>query len=249
MSWKEFEKEVGDRLEANGFNDPTEFAKFFTQKYDECIRRGIDLVTFNTILQGNKEFMEAMIDIANMTSIAAQTSSLYDLYFNMLGDAVTAYWTGATLTTFFIPIIPAPGTLLNIGVTENFVTNPGVWVKMKVPPMKDVRTFLKNFTSLAKIHLMTIQGSCFTISQYPDGNIGPAVLQWQGFKVVEPTKHYIKENTNTYEAPIDGSSIKHTINKGTEIAVTKIDASWVYIKDSNNVGGFIKKDFITDTQP
>jgi hypothetical protein len=250
MSWKQFEKEVGDRMEANGFSDATEFAKFFTTKYDECIKRGFDLVTFNTVLNANTDFMEAMINIANTTAIAAQTSSLYDLYFNMLGDAVTAYWMGAKLTIFFTPIIPAPGTTMNIGVTDNSVTNVGVWPKTKVPPMKNVRIFLKTFVSFAKIHLFTIQGLCSTISLYPPlGTPSPALIQWQGFKVIEPSKKYIKENANIYDAPIDGLSIKSTINKGEEVVVTKIDAIWVYIKDTNNIGGFIKKDFITDTQP
>ena len=94
MSWKQFEKEVVEKLETEGFKNPDDFAKFFTNKYDECVKRGVDLVTFNPVLNGNKDFMYAMIQLANLVSIAALTPALYDLYFNMLGDAVVGYWLG-----------------------------------------------------------------------------------------------------------------------------------------------------------
>jgi hypothetical protein len=40
MSWKQFEKEVVEKLETEGFKNPDDFAKFFTNKYDECVKRG-----------------------------------------------------------------------------------------------------------------------------------------------------------------------------------------------------------------
>jgi hypothetical protein len=250
MSWKQFEKEVVEKLETEGFKNPDDFAKFFTNKYDECVKRGVDLVTFNTVLKGNKDFMYSMIQIANLVSIAATTPALYDLYFNMLGDAVVGYWSGAKLTTFFTPIIPAPGTIMNIGVTDNSVINPGIWVKSKVPPMKSVRVFVKTFVSYAKIHLATVQGLCSTISLYPPlSTPGPAMLQWQGFKVVEPKTKYTNNPADSYEAPIDGAKVNFTFDKGIEISVTKVNDNWSFVKDTNSKSGFIKKEFITDKKP
>ena len=250
MSWKQFENEIVEQMEI-GFKSPDTFAKFFTNKYDECIKRGVDVVTFNTILNGNKDFMYSMVQIANLTSAAALTPALYDLYFNMLGDAVVAYWSGAKLTTFFIPMIPAPGTTTNIGVTDNSVVNPGIWVKTKIPPMKNVRIFAKTFTSFAKIHLATIQGLCSTISLYPPlGTPGPGMIQWQGFKVVEPNAKYIAKSTKVYSVPNETElTLKTTFDAGIEVSITKIDTDWVFAKDNNNNGGFIKKEFITDKKP
>ena len=250
MSWKQFENEVATQMEV-GFKTPDDFAKFFTNKYDECIKRGVDLVTLNTVLNGNKDFMYSMVQIANLTSAAALTPALFDLYFNMLGDAVVAYWTGAKLTTFFIPIIPAPGTTMNIGVTDNNVINPGVWIKTKVPPMQNVRIFLKTFTSFAKIHLTTLQGICNTISLYPPlGTPGPGIIQWQGFKVVEPKTKYTTKNGNVYSLPNESDlTFKFVFDEGTEVSTTKINEDWVFAKDNNNNGGFIKKEFITDKKP
>jgi len=54
-----------------------------------------------------------------------------------MGKGVIAYWQGAQLNTFPIPLIPAPGSTSNIGVTSNLVTNAGVWapaVSVPSPP-------------------------------------------------------------------------------------------------------------------
>ena len=219
MSWSQFEKEVVEKLETQGFKDPDAFAKFFTNKYDECIRRGKDNTTFNAVLKGNKEFMYSMMQITNFTSIAATTPALYDLYFNMLGDAVVGYWSGAKLTTFFKPIIPAPGTTMNVGVTDNSVVNPGIWVKSKVPPMKTVRVFVKTFISYAKMHLATIQGICTTISLYPPLQTpGPGIVQWQGYKVPDGIA-IIGANISTMlfggaKVVYDGNTLSHKGQKG-----------------------------------
>ena len=48
--------------------------------------------------------------------------------------------------------------------------------------------FLDAFIMLAKIHLQTIQGVCYTISQYiPPMPIGPALINWSVY-IVEPGK-------------------------------------------------------------
>jgi hypothetical protein len=41
----------------------------------------------------------------------------------------------------------------------------------------------------------------------------------------------------------------HTFEKGLEVDTQKINDIWVYAKDINNRGGFVKKEFITNKTP
>lgn len=249
MSWKIFEDEVSQKMEA-GFKTPDEFSKYFTQKYEECVKRGVDIFTLNTVKSGNKDLMEALIFLALLSASTNPTPAAYDVYFNMLGDAVVGYWMGAELTPVMIPLIPAPGSISNVGVINNIVTNPGVWPKAKVPPMKNTKKFLKVFSSFAKMHLMTLQGVCQTISVYPPVSAtAPGFVQWQGFKVIEPKSKYIKVNTNVYILANIESKVKFEIEKGKEIFETKISKEWSYIKDNDGNSGFVKKETITDKKP
>lgn len=250
MSWKQFENEVAEQMEI-GFKNPDDFARFFTDKYDECVKRGVDFITLNPVSKGNKDLMYSMLQIVNLTSAAALTPALYDLYFKMLGDAVVGYWSGAKLQTIVIPLIPAVGSIANIGVKNNIVTIPGQWPKSKVRPMKNVRIFLKTFSTFARIHLLSLKGLCTTVSLYPPlpGIIGDGIIQWSGYKVVEPKKRYMADISNVYETPNETSRIGYIFEKGLEISAQKINDNWMYAKDNNNRSGFIKKEFITNKNP
>lgn len=250
MSWKQFENEVTEQMEI-GFKSPDDFARFFTDKYDECVKRGVDFITLNPVSKGNKDLMYSMLQITNLTSAAALTPALYDLYFKMLGDAVVGYWSGAKLQTILTPLIPAVGTIGNIGVKENIVTIPGQWPKSKVRPMKNVRVFLKTFSTFARIHLLSLKGLCTTVSLYPPlpGIIGDGIIQWSGYKVIEPKKRYIANIVNVYNIPSELGSIDFTFDKGIEVSTQTINGEWVYAKDNNGNGGFIQKEFITNKTP
>jgi hypothetical protein len=80
--------------------------------------------------------MESLFKIALLAG--QSTNGPYDLV-GAMGNGVIAYWTGATLNEFPIPILPAPGSVQNIGVTSNLVVSPGVWqpplVTVSVPPI------------------------------------------------------------------------------------------------------------------
>jgi len=209
MSWKQFEKEVAEQMEI-GFKSPDDFARFFTDKYDECVKRGVDFITLNAVSKGNKDLMYSMLQITNLI-----------------------------------------GALTNIGVKENIVTVSGQWPKAKVRPMKNVRVFLKTFTSFARIHLISIKGLCTTVSLYPPlpGIVGDGIIQWSGYKVVEPKKRYTTEIVNVYENPNETSNVSYVFEKGIEVNTQKINDNWVYAKDTNNRRGFIKKEFITNKTP
>jgi hypothetical protein len=53
-------------------------------------------------------------------------SQPYDLVGEM-GEGVKAYWAGAVMATAPIPIQPAPGSTSNIQVTQNTITDVGIW--------------------------------------------------------------------------------------------------------------------------
>ena len=61
MSWAQFETEVVQKMEANGLQNPDAFAKFFTKKYDECVKSGVDLITKNSVYKGNTDMMELFL--------------------------------------------------------------------------------------------------------------------------------------------------------------------------------------------
>lgn len=189
MSWSQFRSEVGGRMKEANWKSSDEWAKFFTTKYDECIKRGMDLGGKNPILKGNTDLMEQILINAGKIALAAKTPAFYSSYLNIIGQGVIGYWTGATLQKLSTPIVPAPGTVLNLQVTKNQCTNPGKFVGTPTPPIQDVDTFLSTFISAATIHLTTVSGTTDLISQYiPPLPIGPAITTWTGYKIEGPTK-------------------------------------------------------------
>jgi LAS superfamily LD-carboxypeptidase LdcB len=184
MSWSQFKDEVGSRMKEANWKTSDEWAKFFTKKYDECIKRGTDLSGKNPVLKGNTELMEQTLINAGNVALAAKLPVFYSSYMNLLGQGVIGYWTNATLQKVSTPLVPAPGTILNLQVTNNYCTNPGKFIGTPTPPTKDVDTFLSAFISAATIHLTTISGTTELISQYiPPLPIGPAITTWTGYKV------------------------------------------------------------------
>ena len=182
--WSQFYDEVGTKMKQADWKSSDEWANYFSKKYDECIKRGFDNTTKNPIKKGNVELMNVLLQSAGATALAATTPAIYSTYLTLLGTAVVGYWTGAELQTASIPLLPAPGTILNISVTSNVVSTPGKFAGGVTPPIKNVDEFLKLFISLAQLHLTTVQGTCYTISQYPPPlPLAPAVLTWTGYKV------------------------------------------------------------------
>jgi LAS superfamily LD-carboxypeptidase LdcB len=189
MSWSQFKDEVGSRMKEANWKTSDEWAKFFTKKYDECIKRGTDLSGKNPVLKGNTELMEQTLINAGNIALAAKTPAFYGTYLNLIGQAVIGYWSTATLQKMSTPLIPAPGTILNLQVTNNYCTNPGKFIGTPTPPTKEVDSFLSSFISAATIHLTTISGTTELISQYiPPLPIGPAIATWTGYKIEGSTK-------------------------------------------------------------
>jgi hypothetical protein len=185
MSWSIFKQEMLGKMQNPDWNDVSDFADFFTKKYDECMKRGFDNVTNNTVIKGNTELMRSTIIYALELGNRAKVEVFYNQSLSLLGKGAISYWVGAELGKI-PPVLPAPGTVLNLSVVSNTVTNPGVWPETPLPvlPSNSPNPFIDGFILLSTIHLQTISGICNTISQYPPiAPPGPAILPWTGFKV------------------------------------------------------------------
>ena len=185
MSWSIFKQEMLSKMENSSFKSTDEFADFFTQKYDQCMKRGLDLVTGNTVIKGNTELMRSTILYALEVGKNSKTEAFYNQSIALLGKGAITYWTGAELGKI-PPVIPAPGTILNLAVISNTVTNPGVWPEAPIPviPTKSNNPYLDAFIIQSTIHLTTISGFCNTVSMYPPiAPPGPAFLPFTGFNI------------------------------------------------------------------
>ena len=134
MSWQIFKDNILRYANnPDSIKDIDTVAKLYATEYDAAIRRGSDTINHVSIKKGNIEGMQALFKSALL--VGESTNGPYDLV-GAMGQGVIAYWTGATLNEFPIPLIPAAGSVQNIGVTSNLVVNPGVWQ----PPIVMVST-------------------------------------------------------------------------------------------------------------
>jgi len=133
MSWQIFKQNVLRVMNSpQSINDIDLVAKTFATEYDAAVRRGGDTVNLVALKTGNIQIMEQLFKAALQKGLSS--TQPYDLVGEM-GQGVLSYWTGATLNEFPIPIVPAIGSVQNIGVVSNVVTTPGVWTPaITIPP-------------------------------------------------------------------------------------------------------------------
>jgi len=144
MSWEIFKQNVLRVMNRpESINDIDTIARTFAREYDLAVRRGGDLINKVAIKKGNVQIMEQLFKSALQRGLSSTTT--YDLVGEM-GKGVTAYWAGAVMNEFPIPIIPAIGSVVNIGVVTNIVTNAGVWTPAIVIPPNT--SFLDIFAKL-----------------------------------------------------------------------------------------------------
>ena len=125
MSWQIFKDNLLQFANnPNSINDTSAVAKRWADEYDAAIKRGKDVLNQVSVKQGNKAAMEQLFKIALDKGLTS--TGPYDLVGEM-GKGVIAYWTGATLNEFPIPIIPATGATSNVSVVSNVVLNAGTW--------------------------------------------------------------------------------------------------------------------------
>ena len=140
MSWEIFKQNMLRTLNnPESINDIDVVAERWAKEYDAAIKRGFDPINQVTLKRGNVDLMKQLFKLALLKGQSSTTP--YDLVGEM-GKGVQAYWAGAQMNEFPIPLIPAPGSIQNVSVTTNLVTNPGIWTPaLSVPgvPEPDLR--------------------------------------------------------------------------------------------------------------
>jgi len=183
MSWSTFKGTMLPAMQSLAYGrNSAGFAKSFTLAYDTAIKLGgKTLVTNIPIMRGNTTIMETTLNSLISTVSLSKSTTLLDV----IGPAVISYWTGAILM-IIPPLLPAPGSIANISVTSAIVLNPGTWTSFPVPANNNSMVFLNAFISSAKLHLTTISGMHFMISQYPPpAPPAPSILPWSGYNVMD----------------------------------------------------------------
>jgi hypothetical protein len=127
MSWEIFKQNIL-RVANNpeGISDISVIAELYAKEYDAAVKRGFDKQHKIPLVSGNVEIMKQLF--ASALQKGVNSSQPYDLVGEM-GEGVKAYWAGAIMATTPLPITPAIQATSNVSVTQNIVTNPGVWQK------------------------------------------------------------------------------------------------------------------------
>lgn len=180
MSWSVFKATLLPAMQSQAFgNNMAGFAKSFALAYDTAIKAGKETVSPIPLMKGNVTAMEAQI--VGLLSQTQQSNSLTLL--DVIGPAVITYWTGGLMMPI-PPIIPPPGAIKSIALTQGLVLNPGVWTPIPVLPNNNPSVFLDAFINTAKIHLSTVSGLYIVLAQYPPpAPPAPGVIPWSGYIV------------------------------------------------------------------
>ena len=168
----------------DGIKAYPEFAQKITQEYDMCVRRGFQTVNNIPIQTPNLALMQRSVSLACTTALGKQKG--LHTFADDIGKGVVGYWMGATLAVGIPPVIPAPGSMLNVSTTAAFVTTPGTWTPVgPLNTIDDSGIFLDILIAAMRAHIPTIQGLYMTISLYPGVPpfTAPGVLTWTGWTI------------------------------------------------------------------
>jgi hypothetical protein len=194
MSWSLFKSNILRKTSTDNDNSVDEIAAIWAEEYDSAIKRGKSVVNLETIQQGNKSILETLFKVALLQGLSTQPGQSFSLV-SEFGNGVKAYWAGAQMSPFPIPLIPAPGSIQNIVVNSNLVTNPGTWPPQPpIPPNNNTGIIVDQFILAATIHLTTVSGLIQTTSLYPAVPApapAPGVIPWVGYIVPPATPSVI----------------------------------------------------------
>ena len=235
MSWTLFKSNILRKTNiAFNNNNIDEVAKIWANEYDACVKRGKDFINFESVQTGNKQLMETLFRVALLKGLTTPPGQNFSLV-NEFGNGVRAYWGGAQMRPFPIPLIPAPGSIQNIAVNSNVVINSGTWpIYPPIRPARKQETMVDMFILAAIVHLFSVGGIIQTTSLYPSAPTpipSPGVISWTGYLVPPtipiPNINFPSEDGS--EPPIieqsdgsDGSSITST-NEASNQADDEID--------------------------
>lgn len=217
MSWALFKRNVLRKTNPN--RNPSlninEVATIWAEEYDACVKRGKDFINLEAVQTGNLELMKTLFKVALLKGLATPPGVNFSLP-NEFGNGVKAYWVGAQMRPFPIPLIPAPGSVQNLVVNSNVVINVGTWPLY--PPLKPSakqEIIVNMFVLAAVVHLFSIGGIIQTTSLYPSAPSpipAPGVISWTGYLIppVIPIPNILFPSSDGSEPPAinvsDGSN-------------------------------------------
>lgn len=217
MSWALFKRNVLRKTNPN--RNPSlninEVATIWAEEYDACVKRGKDFINLEAVQTGNLELMKNLFKVALLKGLATPPGVNFSLP-NEFGNGVKAYWVGAQMRPFPIPLIPAPGSVQNLVVNSNVVINVGTWPLY--PPLKPSakqEIIVNMFVLAAVVHLFSIGGIIQTTSLYPSAPSpipAPGVISWTGYLIppVIPIPNILFPSSDGSEPPAinvsDGSN-------------------------------------------
>ena len=206
MSWSLFKLNVIRKTGITNANTVETVAKVWANEYDAVVKRGKDFINLESVQTGNTDLMETLFKIALLKGMSSP-SDKFSLV-NEFGNGVKAYWTGAQMNPFPIPLIPAPGSIQNLIVNSNVAVNVGTWpLYPPIKPVKKMETMVDMFILAAIVHLFSIGGIIQTTSLYPSVPSpipAPGIIPWTGYFILPtiPTPNINFPSDDGSEPPV-----------------------------------------------
>ena len=261
MSWSLFKLNVLRKTSPTG--NPSlninQVATIWSDEYDAAIKRGKDFINLESIQKGNKELMKSLFLIALLKGLATPPGKNFSLV-NEFGNGVKAYWIGAQMSPFPIPLIPAPGSIQNIVVNSNIAINPGTWpIYPPLKPAKKQEIMINMFILAAVIHLFSVGGIIQTTSLYPavpSPIPSPGVIPWTGYLVppVIPRPNLNFPSSDESEPPVLEEVVDDNVTTLSPTpqyvdSNTDILGNPIVSGDTDILGNPILRDVIDETIP
>jgi len=263
MSWSLFKLNVLRKTSPTG--NPSlsinQVATIWSDEYDAAIKRGKDFINLESIQKGNKELMKSLFLIALLKGLATPPGKNFSLV-NEFGNGVKAYWIGAQMSPFPIPLIPAPGSIQNIVVNSNIAINPGTWpIYPPLKPAKKQEIMINMFILAAVIHLFSVSGIIQTTSLYPavpSPIPSPGVIPWTGYLVPpvipRPNRNFPSEDeseaTSIEESDSDiVDELNENISTNSDGSASDGNGGDGSASDGNGGDGTLLQDVIDETIP
>ena len=232
MSWGLFKRNIIRKTNPN--RNPTldinKVATIWAEEYDAAVKRGKDFINLESVQTGNLEIMKTLFRAALLKGLTTPPGVDFSLV-NEFGNGVKAYWSGAQMRPFPIPLIPAPGSIQNIQVNSNIVTNPGVWpLYPPIKPATKQEIIVNMFVLAAIVHLFSISGVIQTTSLYPATPTpipSPGIIPWTGYLIppVIPIPNINFPSEDGSEPPVIEESDDGAINELGPVQEYELDST------------------------
>ena len=257
MSWGLFKRNILRKTNPvrNPSLDINEVATIWAEEYDAAVKRGKDFINLESIQTGNVEIMKTLFRAALLKGLTTPSGVDFSLV-NEFGNGVKAYWAGAQMRPFPIPLIPAPGSIQNIQVNSNIVTNVGTWqIYPPIKPASKQIIMVNMFVLAAIVHLFSIGGFIQTTSLYPGAPTpvpAPGIIAWTGYLIppIIPIPNINFPSEDGSEPPVieqnDGSSISGIVDPIPEPEVDINDLLGGNVAFNNVVDSTLPEDVIDE---